>query len=170
MPVLRRLLGRPEDSGRPHGLAADARAMRRTLSFLHAEEVRVNGPSAPVDLRAMVRDLLEGEVEAPTPDVAALVREEVDPEAFYSGELAPSWEGLDETSRARRLEGFLELSTLVDEHGDAAGVPAGMAANVHTRTLILAWAFDETYGYLSRLGRGDTAGWQGLSRPDRRAS
>jgi hypothetical protein len=26
---------------------------------------------------------------------------------------------------------------------------------VHTKTLLLAWAFDETYGYVSALGRGE---------------
>lgn len=157
-----------EGARRSGGLAADARAMRRTADAIHAEHVRVHGPAAPVDLRAIVSDLLEGEVAAPTEDVAKLVRAEVDPGAFYEGELKPSWEGLSESQRAMRLEGFLELSTLVDEHGDAAGVPAGMAANVHTRTLLLAWAFDESYGYISRLGRGETEGWQGLSRPERR--
>jgi hypothetical protein len=155
--------------GRPRGLAADARAMRRVADAIHAESVRVNGPSAAVDLRAVVRDLLEGEVAAPTEDVAALVRAGTDPGAFYDKEVAPSWDGLSESQRAMRLEGFLELSTLVDEHGDAAGVPAGMAANVHTRTLLLSWAFDETYGYITRLGRGETEGWSGLSRPERRA-
>jgi hypothetical protein len=30
-----------------------------------------------------------------------------------------------------------------------------MIPRVHTKTLVLAWAFDETYGYLARLARGE---------------
>jgi hypothetical protein len=128
--------------------------MRPALAEMHAEQTRVNGPGAPVDLRGMVRDLLEGEVEAPTADVAELVRTNVDPGEFYEKEIAPSWEDLGEAQRAARVEGFIELSTMMDAPGAAAGLPGDMIPRVHTKTLLLAWAFDETYGFLNSLGRG----------------
>jgi hypothetical protein len=43
----------------------------------------------------------------------------------------------------------------MDAPGAAAGLPPDMIPRVHTKTLLLAWAFDETYGYLSALGRGE---------------
>jgi hypothetical protein len=156
MDLLTRLRGKqPERTA--GGLAADARAMRPALAGMHAEHTRVHGLDAPVDLRGMVRDLLEGEVEAPTADVAELVRLSVDPGEFYEKEIAPSWEGLGEAQRAARVEGFIELSTMMDAPGAAAGLPAEMIPRVHTKTLLLAWAFDETYGFLSSLARGEAA-------------
>jgi hypothetical protein len=154
MGLLTRLLGK-EPEPRAGGLPEDARAMRATLTALHVELGRVQGPAAPVDLRALVRDLLEGEVEAPTADVAELVRSGVEPDEFYEKELKPSWEELGEAQRAARVDGFIDLSRMVDAPEAAAGLPPGMVPRVHTKTLLLAWAFDETYGYLSALGRGE---------------
>jgi hypothetical protein len=155
MRLLSRLRSDEEPRQRERSLADDARAMRGALDALHAELARVHGPSAQVDLRAMVRELLEGEVEAPTADVATLVRADLDPDEFYDKELQGSWEGLGESQRAARVEGFIELSQMMDSPGAAAGLPADMIPRVHTKTLLLAWAFDETYGYLSALGRGE---------------
>jgi hypothetical protein len=157
MGLLTRLMGK-EPAGAPrrtHGFASDARAMRATLDGLHAELERVNGRGAPVDLRAMLRELLEGEVEAPTADIAELIRLGEEPDAFYEREVKPSWEGLGEAQRAARLEGFLELATMIDAPGAATGLPPGMVPRVHTKTLLLAWAFDETYGFISSLARAD---------------
>jgi hypothetical protein len=109
-----------------------------------------------VNLRAIVHELLEGEVEAPTADVAELVRADLDPDEFYGKELQPSWEGLGESQRAARVEGFIELSQMMDAPEAAAGLPPDMIPRVHTKTLLLAWAFDETYGYLNALARGET--------------
>jgi hypothetical protein len=155
MGLLTRLMGREQPERRGGELAADARAMRVTLAALHSDTIRLRGADAPVDLRAMVRELLEGEVEAPTADIAWLVRTGVDADEFYESDIAPPWEGLGEAQRAARVEGFLELSTMMDAPGAAAGLPEGMAPRVHTKTLLLAWAFDETYGYLSALARGE---------------
>jgi hypothetical protein len=44
---------------------------------------------------------------------------------------------------------------MVEAPEAAAGLPEDMIPRVHTKTLLLAWAFDETYGYLSALGRGE---------------
>ena len=155
MRLLSRLRSDEEPRRRERSLADDARSMRGALDALHAELARVNGPSAQVDLRAIVRELLEGEVEAPTADVAALVRADLDPDEFYDKELQGSWEGLGESQRAARVEGVIELSQMMDSPGAAAGLPADMIPRVHTKTVLLAWAFDETYGYLSALGRGE---------------
>jgi hypothetical protein len=156
MSLLTRLIGKPPERRRQAGgLAADARAMRPALAGIHAELARVNGASAPVDLRAIVRDLLEGEVQAPTDDIAALVRAGVDPGEFYDREVAPSWDGLGEAQRAARVEGFIELSTMMDAPGAGEGLPPEMIPRVHTKTLLLAWAFDETYGFLNSLARTD---------------
>jgi hypothetical protein len=132
-------------------LATDAAAMRETLDGLRRE----NGGGG-LDLRAVLRDLLEGEVEAPTADVADLRERDVDPDDFFAREVAPSWEGLNEAQRAARLDGFMEMCSMLEGAGDMAGVPAEMGARVRTKTLLLAWSFDEEYGYLSRLARGES--------------
>jgi hypothetical protein len=122
-------------------LAADADAMRDALDRLAAE--RALSP------RDAVRALFGDEVGAPTADVAALRDRGTDPDDFYANEVAPSWDGLSEAQRSARLEGFLEMCALLESAPDA--VPAEMGQAVRTKTLILAWAFDEEYGYLSRL-------------------
>jgi hypothetical protein len=137
-------------------LARDARAMRAALDAMRAEDLRARGTSAPVDVRAVVHDLLEGEVAAPTRDVTALRGERLDADGFYDKEIAPSWDGLGEAQRAARLEGFLDLIAMIEEAGDAAGIPEDMAARTRTKALLVAWAFDETYGYLARLTRGES--------------
>jgi hypothetical protein len=153
MGLLRRLRG-GEPERRSAGLAEDARAMRLALTGIQSELARVNGAAAPVDLRAIVRDLVEGEVEAPTADVAELIRLGEDAGEFYEREVAPSWEGLTEAQRASRVEGTIELARMMDAQGDGAGLPPEMIPRVHTKTLVLAWAFDERYGFLSSIARG----------------
>jgi hypothetical protein len=130
-------------------LSRDARAMRATLDAMQAEY----GPGAPVDLRGIVRDLLNGEVEAPTGDVATLRDEHLDADDFYDREVAPSWDGLDDDARAARLENFLDLCAMVEQADELTGIPHDMAARTRMKTLLFAWAFDETYGYLSQIAR-----------------
>jgi hypothetical protein len=132
-------------------LADDARTMRATLDAIRRELRAARGPDGQIDVRAALRDMLEGEVEPPTADVAALKRRGTDPDRFYEAEVAPSWEGLDEDQRAARLDGFLELCELLESAGDAAGLPPQMAPAIRTKALVLAWAFDETHGYLARI-------------------
>jgi hypothetical protein len=151
MGLLDRLRGEPiqPEPDAEAGLAGDARSMRATLDSMHKNR------GGELDLRGTVRDLLDRDVPAPTRDIASLRSQGVDADDFYAGEVRPSWDGLGEAQRAARLEGFLGLLNLLDEAGDAAGLPDDMAARVRTKTLVLAWAFDETYGYLSRLTRGE---------------
>lgn len=159
MALFRRRKRDPADAnGRTRGLAGDAPRMRDALTAMLAEQRRLGENGDGLDLRALVEDLLNGEVAAPTRDVAWLLEHHTDPAAFYSKEIAPSWEGLGEAQRAARLDGFLDLARMLDEQGESAGVPEEMAVTVHTKTLLLAFAFDETYGYISRIAAGGAEG------------
>ncbi|MDQ3934496.1 MAG: hypothetical protein M3340_07675 [Actinomycetota bacterium] len=145
MGLLDRLLGGADSatSAAP-SLARDARTMRATLTALHSER-----GGAELDLRALIRDLLEGEVEAPTSDVRHMIGLGVEPDEFYETELAPNWDGLDEDARADKLDRFVELAHMVEDSPDA--LPLDMAASLRTKLLVLGWAFDEAHGYLGRL-------------------
>ena len=149
MALLRRRKSPPPE--RPTRLPDDAQRMRAALSAMLAERERLRLDDGEVNLRAIVDDLLTGEVAAPTRDVVWLTEHHADSAAFYEKEIAPSWEGLGEAQRAARVEGFLDLSQMLDEQAEDAGVPDEMRATVHTKTLLLAFAFDETYGFLSRI-------------------
>jgi hypothetical protein len=131
----------------PPSLARDAVAMRASLTALHSER-----GGRRLDLRGMVRDMLEGEIEPPTPDVRRMIRLDTSPDDFYERELAPNWDGLDEDARADKLDRFVELAQMVEASPDA--LPADMAASLRTKLLVLGWAFDEEHGYLGRLAGG----------------
>ena len=76
---------------------------------------------------------------------------------FYRRELAPSWEGLDRAERARRLDAFIELSQMLGAASDDSEPDPellDLIATVHVKVLLLAWAFDRTYGYVDRLFNG----------------
>ena len=138
---------RPAAGPAPPSLARDAREMRATLTALHSER-----GGRELDLRAMVRDLLEGEVEAPTSDVLHMIALDTSPDEFYERELAPNWDGLDENARADKLDQFVELAQMVEASPDA--LPRDMAASLRTKLLVLGWAFDEEHGYLGQLAGG----------------
>lgn len=148
MGLFDRLRGNGAATAQPApSLARDARTMRATLTALHSER-----GGGELDLRALVRDLLEGEVEAPTADVRHMISLGTAPDEFYERELAPNWDGLDEDARADKLDGFVELARMVEESPDA--LPLDMAASLRTKLLVLGWAFDEEHGYLGRLAGG----------------
>jgi hypothetical protein len=134
-----------DEPERPTRLRDGVESMRAALDALHGGERR-----AP-DLRRLTEDLLTGEVAAPTRDVAWLVREGPDPRRFYEKEIAPSWEGLDQTQRAARLDGFLELAEMADTARHEAALPRDAVATIHVKTLVLAWAFDRVHGYLGEI-------------------
>jgi hypothetical protein len=149
--MLRRFLGQERVVPPKRNLAGDARAIRDTLAALNGERQIADGSS--LDLRGIVEDLLEGEVAAPTADVLELIKRDTDPGDFYAREIAPAWDGLGEAQRAARVEGFADLALMLDEAGEVPGLEPEI---VRTKTLVLAWAFDETYGYLPRLARGES--------------
>jgi hypothetical protein len=136
-------------------LAADARPMRGTLQALNARREEVDPGRAEIDLRGLVGDLLGGDVQAPTADVAQLVRSGVDPGVFYDSELSRAWEGLSENQRVNRVEQFAGLALMLEEAGEDARPPnyEQMLATVRTKTLVLAFAVDETHGLLRRIER-----------------
>jgi hypothetical protein len=138
----------------PEGsLSRDARAMRKALQALNAEREQLDPGRPEIDLRGLVSDLLEGEVAPPTADVARLVREGVEPGVFYDKELARAWEGLNENQRVARVEQFASLAAMLETAGPDAQVPnhGQMLAGVRTKTLLLAFAVDETYGLLRQI-------------------
>jgi hypothetical protein len=147
--LLDRVLRRERTSDADPDLAADARAMRLALDSLHADA----GSPAKPDVAGLLRDLFDGEVAAPTADVAALKQRGVEPADFYAREVRPAWAGLSEAQRAARVDGLLELSAMLAE--DTTGLAAEMGAAVRTKTLVVAWAFDITYGYLHMVERGE---------------
>ncbi|MDQ3934030.1 MAG: hypothetical protein M3340_05295 [Actinomycetota bacterium] len=95
---------------------------------------------------------------APTTDIRWLKERGVDGGAFYERELAPSWEGLDREERARRIERFLELSNqlggVVGNGSQPAPEIRDLIATVHVKVILLAWAFDRTYGFVDRIFNG----------------
>ena len=157
MGLLDRLRGERKDAAEVLAgtLAGDARTMRTTLSSLRVERSGAGSGPADPDLRSLVRDVLEGEVVAPTADVRFLISAGTDADAFYSSEIQPNWEGLDENARAAKLDGFMEVARMADASPDA--LPREMVATVRTKTLVLAWVFDEVHGYLGQIESGGTS-------------
>jgi hypothetical protein len=145
----------PAVAPREGGLARDARSMRSALTALNAEREQLDPGRAEIDLRGLVTDLLQGEVAPPTADVARMVQEGIAPEAFYEKELSPSWDGLDENHRAARVEQFVGLALMLENAGEEARLPNHdqMLASVRTKTLLLAFAVDETYGLMRQIER-----------------
>jgi hypothetical protein len=146
----------PTSSG---GLSRDARAMRGALQAINARREEIDPGRAEIDLRGVVGDLLRGEVQAPTADVARMVRTGIDPDIFYDKELSRSWDGLDENHRAARVEQFAGLALMLEDAAEDARPPnyEQMLATVRTKTLLLAFAVDETYGLLRRIERDPAA-------------
>jgi hypothetical protein len=110
--------------------------------------------SGEFQLAGLCRDVFAA---AATTDLRWLKSRGVDAAAFYRDELRPSWEGLDQAGRATKIERFIELSTML---GGAAldGEPEpemrDLIATVHVKTLLLAWSYDRTYGFIDRLFNG----------------
>jgi hypothetical protein len=142
----------PERSG---SLASDARPMRSALTALNAEREQLDPGRAEIDLRGLAGDLLQGEVAPPTGDVARLIRDGISADEFYDKELARSWEGLDENKRAARVEQFVSLAVMLENADEDARSPNHdqMLASVRTKTLLLAFAVDETYGLMRQIER-----------------
>ena len=93
-----------------------------------------------------------------TTDIRWLKGRGVDGDQFYRRELAPSWEGLCREERARRIERFLELSNQLGGVTANGSEPPpevrDLVATVHLKVILLAWAFDRTYGFVDRILNG----------------
>jgi hypothetical protein len=93
----------------------------------------------------------------PTADVRRLKERGVDGPTFYRRELAPSWEGLDRSARADKIDRFIELSNMLGGVEIEGGPPEellDLVSSVHLKVLLLAWAYDRTYSYMDRLFNG----------------
>jgi hypothetical protein len=98
------------------------------------------------DLAIVAAELLE---RAPTGDVRAILHDGIDDEQLYERELRPNWEGLTKGQRASKVVAFARFSNALGN--DATGI----APLVRTKLLVLAWAYDRTYGegFLPRIAR-----------------
>lgn len=96
--------------------------------------------------------------EADFKELRFLKQRGVDGESFYRKELAPSWDGLDRTERAAKIEQFLELSHMLGAaYADGNTPPDAfleVVATVHVKVLLLAWAYDRTYSFMDRIFNG----------------
>jgi hypothetical protein len=97
------------------------------------------------DLAIVAAELLD---RAPTGDLLALVREGMDEDELYERELRPNWEGLSKGQRANKVVAFARFANALD--GQVAIGPL-----VRSKLLVLAWAYDRTYGesFLPRISR-----------------
>jgi hypothetical protein len=118
-----------------NGLDGDAAAVSAALE--RATQLYGSDPR-DFDLAVATGDLLDS---APTADVRAIARSGIGEDEFYEQELRPNWEGLSKGERAAKVQSFARFANALGE--DDAG---GMTAVVRTKLLILAWAYDRTYG------------------------
>jgi hypothetical protein len=110
--------------------------------------------SGEFQLEALCRDVFATKA---TTDIRWLKQRGVTGRGFYANELAPSWEGLDQAQRAERIERFVELSHelgRMDLDGSPPPAVRDLAATLHVKVLLLAWAHDRTYGFIDRIFNG----------------
>jgi hypothetical protein len=98
------------------------------------------------DLAIVATELLE---RAPTRDVRAILHDGIDEDELFERELRPNWEGLTKGQRANKVVAFARFANALGN--DASGI----APLVRTKLLVLAWAYDRTYGegFLPRIAR-----------------
>ena len=111
-------------------------------------------PAGDFQLAALCEEAFE---EGETSDIAWLRARGVDARSFYANELAPSWEGLTREQRSQQIDRFIELSHELGRTPPGDDPPDAyldMLASVHLKVLLLAWAFDRTYGYVDQLMNG----------------
>jgi hypothetical protein len=124
-------------------LRGDAGAVARVL-----ERAALAYGSDPrdFDLAIVATELIE---RAPTADVRAMLHDGIGEEDLYERELRPNWEGLTKGQRASKVVAFARFANALGE--DATGI----APLVRTKLLVLAWAYDRTYGegFLPRIAR-----------------
>ena len=110
--------------------------------------------SGEFQLRGLCMDVFAG---THTADVRWLKGRGVDGATFYRRELAPSWDGLDRSERADKIDQFIQLSHMlggVEPEGKPPDEFLDLVASVHLKVLLLAWAYDRTYSYMDRLFNG----------------
>jgi hypothetical protein len=126
---------------RGHRFDGDVGAVARVLE---RAALAYGSDPGDFDLAIVAADLIE---KAPTRDVKALVHDGMDEDELYERELAPNWDGLTKGQRASKIVAFARFANAL---GDES---MGIAPLVRTKVLVLAWAYDRTYGesFLPRL-------------------
>jgi hypothetical protein len=124
-------------------LTGDAAAV---AGVLERAALAYGSDPADFDLAIVSAELLE---RAPTDDLRALVHHGLDEDELYERELRPNWEGLTKGQRANKVVAFARFANALSDHH------AHIAALVRTKLLVLAWAYDRTYGegFLPRICR-----------------
>jgi hypothetical protein len=110
--------------------------------------------SGEFQLESLCRDVFAA---GSTTDIRWLRERGVDAERFYATELHPNWDGLDQATRAARIEGFIELSHMLGDaelNGQPAAEMRDLIATVHVKVLLLGWAHDRTYSFVDRIFNG----------------
>jgi hypothetical protein len=95
-----------------------------------------------------------------TADIDFLIAHGVDGSDFFLRELKPNWRGLTREARATKIASFVRFSNLLessDEPDDGASTErlAELRASVRTKIVLLATAYDASYGdhYCRRIAR-----------------
>src|SRR3989442_535676 len=104
--------------------------------------------SGDFHLEGLCRDVFASES---TTDVRWLKSRGMGADAFYRRELRPNWDGLDRAERERKVEGFIDLSSMLGGaqlNGEPPAELRDVVATVHLKVLLLAWAYDRTYGFI----------------------
>ena len=127
---------------REHALQGDAGAV---AAVLERAALAYGSDPGDFDLAIVAAELLE---RAPTADLRVLAHDGVDEDELYERELRPNWEGLSKGQRANKEVAFARFANALD-----AEMPIGPL--VRTKLLVLAWAYDRTYGesFLPRIAR-----------------
>jgi hypothetical protein len=110
--------------------------------------------SGEFQLRGLCMDVF---ADPRTTELRWLKQRGVDGAGFYSRELKPSWEGLSQEDRAEKIDRFIALSHMLGEVEPDGHPPdsfVDLVSAVHTKVLLLAWAYDRTYSYMDRLFNG----------------
>jgi hypothetical protein len=110
--------------------------------------------SGEFQLSALCRDVFASDATA---DLLWLRQRGVDADSFYRSELAPNWDQLDQHTRQSKIERFIELSHELGGaqlNGEPPEAVRDVVATVHLKVLLLAWAYDRTYGFMDRIFNG----------------
>jgi hypothetical protein len=133
---------------------ADAEAREFVERELEETREVYRTSSGEFQLGALCRDAFASDGTA---DLRWLKTREIDPDGFYRAELAPNWDGLDQRSRAARIDRFIDLSQMLGNaelNGEPPEHMRDLVATVHVKVLLLSWAYDRTYGFIDRIFNG----------------
>jgi hypothetical protein len=100
---------------------------------------------------------------APSEDILLLISKGIDGREFFLRELRPNWYEMTREQRATKIASFVRFANLLDRSerypdgvdGAASAELAELRASVRTKIVLLATAYDETYGdsYGRRIAR-----------------